>query len=121
MDIEFERGTRLREIGYEAFAYSPSVQAFTVPSSVETIGDRCFEYCSRMTKIAFAKVSGLKRIGERAFAFSGLISITIPASVEEIDGSAFVSHRLLEVRVARKSRNFVVQGSLLTTADGKKL
>jgi hypothetical protein len=43
-----------------------------------------------MEIIRFEGVSMLKRIGESAFRNCRLSSIRIPASVEEIDGSAFV-------------------------------
>jgi hypothetical protein len=78
-----------------------------------------------MTTITFVKVSKLKRIGERAFANCRLSSIRIPASVEKIDGSAFVGCPLLAVdvciEVASGSWNFKIQGDLLATADGKKI
>jgi hypothetical protein len=80
------------EIRSQIFAVSQRQvpKTFIVPSSVETIGARCFENCARMETITFGESSKLKRIGERAFAESGLASITIPAATEEIDGSAFV-------------------------------
>jgi hypothetical protein len=53
-----------------------------------------------MTTIKFADSSKLKRIGERAFAKSGLASVTILASTREIDGSAFVGCPLIEIPLA---------------------
>jgi hypothetical protein len=114
--IGFDAGTKLREICEEAFSRS-KLTSFNVPSSVETIGDRCFAGCVTLKTITFEEVSRLKRIGEGVFAGSGLISITIPASIEEIDGSAFVDCQLLVIRVAEENQNFKIQGSLLTTAD----
>jgi hypothetical protein len=121
MSIEFESGTKLREIAEKAFSGCEKLKSFTVPSSVETIGDRCFEYCSHMATITFEEISRLKRIGERAFFRCRLGSITIPASVEEIDGSAFVGCPLLVIRVSAGSRNFKIEGDLLTTADGARI
>jgi hypothetical protein len=46
-EVVFESGTKLSQIGEEAS------NSFIVPSNVETIGDRCFEKCPRMIKIAF--------------------------------------------------------------------
>jgi hypothetical protein len=37
--------SRLREIGEKAFFGCNKLKAFCVPSSVEIIGDRCFEKC----------------------------------------------------------------------------
>jgi hypothetical protein len=117
----FESGTRLNEIGERAFEGCQSITEFIVPSSVETIGDRCFEGCCNMTVLTFEGDARLKRIGERAFAKSGLSSIAIPASTQEIDGSAFVDCPIVDIGVAPGSRNFVVEGNLLLTADMTKV
>jgi hypothetical protein len=120
-EIEFEPGTRLREIAEEAFSRCQELESFTVPSSVETIRDRCFQHCQRMATITFEEPSQLKRIGEGAFLNCRLSSIVIPASVEEIDGSAFLGCPLLVIEVAAGSRNFKIEGNLLTTADGTQI
>jgi hypothetical protein len=74
-----------------------------------------------MEAITFDESSRLKRIGEGAFHNCSLRSITIPASVEEMDGSAFVGCPLNEIRVARENQKFMVEGSLLFTADGTEI
>jgi hypothetical protein len=79
--------------GVDEFSFESDTE-FTVPSSVETIGDRCFENCSRMRTITFEDASGLRKIAKRALAGSRLTSITIPASTQEIDGFTFVGCRL---------------------------
>jgi hypothetical protein len=117
----FESGKRLKEIGEAAFACCEGLEAFTVPSSVVTIGDRCFVSCKSMTKVRFEGLPRLKRIGERAFSDSGLTSITIPASVEKIAGSAFMGCPLREIAVARGSRKFIVKGHLLLTSRGTEI
>jgi hypothetical protein len=96
-------------------------KTFIIPRSVETIGDRCFEGCSRMETIMFADSSKLKRIGERAFAKSALGSIRIPASTEEIDGSAFVGCPLETIEIALDSRNFVLENDLLLRSEGTEI
>jgi hypothetical protein len=120
-DIRFESGTKLREIGQAAFTECSELKSFHVPSSVETIADRCFEKCSRMTRITFEDSSKLRKIGERAFDGSRLRSITIPASTEEIDGSAFVGCPLMVIAVAPGSRNFKVEGNLLLRSYGTEI
>jgi hypothetical protein len=119
--IVFGSGTRLREIGEKAFTECRLLGAFSVPSSVETIGDRSFENCVKLTTIAFEDASQLKKIGESAFARSQLTSITIPASTEEIDGSAFVGCPMVKIEIAPGSRNFTVEGNLLLTSDGTEI
>jgi hypothetical protein len=93
------------------------VRELIVPSSVETLGDRCFENCE-IPAITFQNPSMLRKIGERSFARSALTSITIPASTEEIDGSAFVDCPLSEIRIAPGSRTFKIEAQLLMTSDG---
>jgi hypothetical protein len=119
--FQFASGTRVREFREEAFCRLNSLKAFTVPMSVEIIGDRCFESCPWLEAITFEESSRLRRIGEGAFLKCRLMSIAIPASVEEIDGSAFVGCPLYEIRVAQESQNFRVAGTLLSTADGTQI
>jgi hypothetical protein len=119
--VLFENGTRLREIGPEAFASCLDLKEFNVPESVEIIGDHCLTGCWNMERIDFEGSSRLKRIGELAFSGCNLHSITIPALTEEIPGSAFVNCPLLSMQVAPGSLNFKVEGSFLVTSDGTEI
>jgi hypothetical protein len=119
--VQFESGTRLREIGPGAFAFCDRLEVFTVPESVEILADRRFKGCSEMETIRFEGSSRLKRIGEKAFMGCKLHSITIPAMVEEIDGSAFLKCPVLTGQVAPGNRNFKVEGNVLLTSDGTGL
>jgi hypothetical protein len=119
----------------DAFSSCPYIRAFTVPASVESgrvvssavrtdttglvesRGDRCFWHCYNLKTVTFAEISHLKRIGECAFVGCKMRSITIPASVEEIDGSAFVDCPMMEIRIAPGSRNFMIERNILCTAD----
>jgi hypothetical protein len=116
--LVFEGGSILREIGSRAFFKCSELRAFTVPESVEILGDHCFEDCSSLKTIEFDGSSKMKVIGERAFSGCKLHSITIPASTEKIDGSAFVNCPLSEIQVAAGNVNFKIEGSQLVTSDG---
>jgi hypothetical protein len=118
--IFFESGSKLREIGKAAFQ-GMELSEFTVPASVEIIGDRCFERCFYMARITFEENSRLRKIGERAFAGCGLKSITIPASTEEIDGYAFMLCPLLSIQVLPGSQHFATKGDFLFTANGTEI
>jgi hypothetical protein len=109
--IDFENGTRLREIGFEAFASCECLTAFTVPESVEILHDRCFALCSQMKTLEFEGAFRLKRIGERAFVRCSLHSITIPALAEEVDVSAFLSCPWINIQVAPGSLLFKIEGN----------
>jgi hypothetical protein len=119
--VPFASSTRLREIGREAFACCYESRAFTVPESVEILGDRCFEDCRRMETITFEGSSRLKAIGEGTFMRCKLHSITIPASTDEIDGSAFLNCPLITIQVAPGSQDFKIEANVLATSDGTEL
>jgi collagenase-like PrtC family protease len=90
--------------------------ALIVPSSVEIICDQFCENCQGVTTITFEDDYKLKRIGERTFLGSQLTSITITASTEEMDGSAFVGCPLLSILIAPGNRTFKIEGSMLETS-----
>jgi hypothetical protein len=74
-----------------------------------------------MKTIAFDEFSKLKAIGALAFAGCKLDSITIPASTEKIDGSAFLGRRLAAIQVTAGSQNFSVDGNMLITSNGREI
>jgi hypothetical protein len=120
-NVLFENGSKLREIAGWAFSGCRDLETFHVPSSVETLGPCCFAQCVRLTTMTFEDHSKLKRIGERAFSDSELISITIPAGTEEIDGSAFANCPIIDIRVAAGNRSFRTEGKLLLTFGGTEI
>jgi hypothetical protein len=70
-----------------------------------------------MTTITFEDALRLMKIGKRVFANSRLSSITIPASTQKTDGSAFVGCPLKTIRVAPGNQKFIVEGFLLLIAE----
>lgn len=82
-------GVLFNKAGTELIKYPIGNKAtsYSVPNGVKTVGDNAFEYSSYLINI---KIPGsVKTIGESAFGFSRLESITIPASVTEIEDYAF--------------------------------
>jgi len=73
----------------EAFYNQTSLRTVAIPASVTTIGEYAFGY-SGLTSVTFAPGSQLESIGFAAFSSTpDLTSITIPASVTSLGGSAF--------------------------------
>ena len=63
-------------------------RSYTIPSSVTSIGNGAFRYCSSLTSITI--LDSVNSIGEYAFWECGsLTSITIPKGVTSIGGDAF--------------------------------
>jgi hypothetical protein len=60
------------------------------PSSLESLGNRCFDRCKSLSEVKFQSGSKLKRIGWCAFSDVAVGTIRIPASVESV-GCDFVS------------------------------
>ena len=58
-----------------------------IPSSVTSIGESAFEYCSGLTSVTIP--NSVTSIGDYAFVHSGLTSLTIPSSVISIGDGAF--------------------------------
>jgi hypothetical protein len=119
--VAFENGSKLREIAESAFSGCVFLKSFNVPSSVETLGRCCFAECSRLTAVTFEANSRLKTIGKLAFSKSVLISITIPAATEAIEGSAFANSPIIEILVSPGNRNFKVNGKMLLSFNGNEI
>ena len=67
-------------IGEFAFRYCSGLTSLTIPSGVTSIGMSAFEYCSSLTSLTLP--SSVNEIGIYAFhGCSGLTSLTLPSSV----------------------------------------
>lgn len=114
-NIEFETGSKLKEIGQGAFYdcsslisfdlpstltkidsqvfYAcSSLQSVTIPASVESIGEYAFYACSVLNELVFEEESKLETIGKYAFYNCyNLTSIDFADSIKYIEESAFES------------------------------
>lgn len=94
----------LEEIGLGAF-YKTAISQFYIPAGVEVLTDGAaawgcngiFEECKNLKTVTFAENSKLRIVGMRTFMNSGLTSINLPDTVEEIHEGAFTECPLEEI------------------------
>ncbi len=112
----FDIPSSLKELEEGVFAYCSSLKKIIIPDTVEKIDRSAFCECTNVTEIklpanlkiisyaSFSECTNLKtidlpdtvtEIGAFAFKSTGLTSITIPASVETVDETAFINNTRL--------------------------
>ncbi len=137
--VYFEDGSKCAEIGAYTFEGS-GLKKIDLPTSVSTIGEYAFRYCSALESIvipetttnlgngAFWQCSGLADVELRSkttelaenlfYGCSKLSSITIPASVSVIASNTFSGTSLASIDVDPRSTYFKSIDGILYTADG---
>lgn len=141
--ITIPAGSKLTEIGEAAFAGCHNLKSITIPAGVTKIAYNAFANCTALAEVslpygittidalAFSGCTSLTRIDiptsvtkieYSAFQWSGLVSITIPRSVLEIEGSVFYECKnLAEINVASDNPNYKSMDGVLYSKDGKTL
>ena len=80
--------TSVTSIGNFAFNYCSGLSSITIPNSVTSIGFAAFGHCSGLLSVTIP--NSVTTIGEHAFlSCSGLVSVTIQDGVTSIGASAF--------------------------------
>ena len=82
-------GNTLTEINESAFENCTSLKAVTIPAAMTEIHERAFYGCTSLSKLEFAPGCQLETIRRSAFAQTGIISFTSPASLRTIEFCAF--------------------------------
>jgi len=115
--VTFPEG--LREIGEEAFGECVNLKAVKFPSSLRRLGPRCFSNCSSLTSVTVPE--GVTCIGKRAFQGNQLRSISLPASLKDVEASFVKGPVLQEVHLSEENPYLKIENGVLFTKDGKKL
>ncbi len=102
----------------DGFYGCENLESVTFCGVVKKIG--AFGNTPKLTSIAFPE--GLKEIEETAFAFSGLTSVNIPASVEILGGNPFMGcENLTTITVDNENENYYVLNNYLIDRANKKI
>ena len=102
------------------YEFHQSIQTVIIEDGVTSIYNRAFADFSNLQSVTIG--NSVKRIGWAAFYDSTLPSLTIPASVTEIEGEVFRScTKLTAITVADASPQYKSLDGVLLTKDGKKL
>ena len=87
-DTAFTIPSSVTSIGERAFSYCTSLVSITIPNSVTSIGEGAFDGCESLTSVTIP--NSVTSIGEGAFnCCESLASVVIPNSVTSIGNSAF--------------------------------
>lgn len=111
----------LKKIGKSAFSSCSGLKSIDIPASVDSIGNSAFfgsTWKEDATSLTLRE--GLKYIGESAFYAQDFAEVDIPASVEEIDGKAFLfNKKLTKVTIKEGVKKFgdAVFNGCITLSD----
>ena len=73
----------------KSFYSCSGLKSISSPSSVKTIDENAFQYCSNLGDVSFQEPSNLTTIESAAFDSCNLKSISIPSSVKTIGEGVF--------------------------------
>jgi len=93
----------LETIGEEAFSQCSKLQSINIPSSVVSIPEKAFSNCSSLTDVTFSE--GLKTIGDYAFYQCKLSNLALPNTLEGIGIKAFYGNKLSTLTIPASVKN----------------
>ena len=96
-ELDLSNCTSLASIGSYAFNECSRLNSVTLPSSLTSVGDRVFYYCSEFTRVDLSNCTSLTNIGSAAFGYLEKVrSVTINQYVfENVTSSSFSCGNLL--------------------------
>ena len=117
-------GSHLTNLKGGCFYQCSSLTNFTIPNTIielenehpDNIG--VFTLCSKLTHVYFEEGSKCQKIGVKAFSFSGLQEISIPATVSEVSAFSFRSCKEMHIiTVDSPNSNYKMIGKALCTSN----
>jgi hypothetical protein len=104
------------------FSYFRFLKWICIPASVEVISDGCFADLRQLSSLTFEPGSKLREIRTSVFfECDSLRSISLPASLSVLTGSAFIGSSIQEIHVDRANDHCFVSGESLIGLQGMTL
>lgn len=120
VSLKFNYGIESIINGY-AFAYNRGLKTVIIPGSVKMIDDAVFYECTSLTGVTLNE--GVEYIGDEAFFYSAITSISIPRSVKEISRNPFLlCENLVSIKVESGNPYYDSRGNcnaIIETATNK--
>nr|WP_288555460.1 leucine-rich repeat domain-containing protein [uncultured Mediterraneibacter sp.] len=85
--VEFAEGAKLESVGAYAFNHCTALEKVVLPDSVKTLESGAFSYCYQLSDLTLSK--NLTTLGDGVFSGSGIGSIELPDSIEEMGSCVF--------------------------------
>lgn len=96
---------------------SCGIQNVTLPDSVLSIPQYCFDWCTKLVTLEITSKSQLKSINRKCLTNTLVKSLFIPSLVNSIDPSSFESSSLTEIILSPDNNNFYIQNDLLISSQ----
>lgn len=103
----------LEKIGNQAFTMCKRLKKVEIPKSVEEIQYKAFQNCSSLEHIQLRE--GLKTLGYGVFGYTSVTELSLPASLETIDG--FWTNALKVINVDKNNAKFSSSNGVLYNKD----
>lgn len=118
---EFVIPDGVTKIYYNAFRSNTTLKKVTIPKSVRYIEDAAFAFCTNLAQVIIPDDAELLQIGFRAFAFSGLKEISIPASVTKLGAHSYSLGAPSEDEIAAYNDWFINVAQYGDNANGSQV
>ena len=107
---EFTIPEGVTKIHHNAFRGNTTLKSVTLPASLLYIDDAAFAFCAKLETVNIPANTNLRAIGYRAFAFSGLTSIELPASLTSLGAHSYNLGLPSDAELAAYTEWFVGEG-----------
>lgn len=98
-------GYTVAALGVECFKSNTVIESVTIPATIKSIGDYCFEKCTSLHSVSFIE-DGLEVIGKKAFYESALENFTFPSTVIEVGELSFYSTEINSIHIPKSVQSW---------------